>query len=217
MFFPDRIQSIKRADTVLEIGPGGSSHPRADVLLDKIFDCPKNAAGQRGYAPELETDKKVVFYEGGIFPFNDKEFDYIICSHVLEHVEDVDKFISEINRVGRAGYFEYPLIYYDFLYNFPEHLSFIKRKEDKIVWLNKKEIGFSKFKAVNILFYESLKSGYTSLIEDLKEYLFEGFEWFDEIKSYKTDTVEDLILKNFRIPKKERTKSHFIEKFRKLF
>ena len=38
MFFPERIQSIGPIDTVVEIGPGGVSHHRAEFLLEKQFD-----------------------------------------------------------------------------------------------------------------------------------------------------------------------------------
>ena len=41
-------------------------------------------------------------------PFKDKEFDYVICAHVIEHVNDPIMFKSEIERIGKAGYIELP-------------------------------------------------------------------------------------------------------------
>ena len=41
-------------------------------------------------------------------PFDDKVFDYAICSHVLEHVERPDAVIAELSRVAKAGYIEVP-------------------------------------------------------------------------------------------------------------
>ena len=41
-------------------------------------------------------------------PFNDKEFDYVICSHVLEHVNDPVFLKNEIERIGKSGYLELP-------------------------------------------------------------------------------------------------------------
>jgi ubiquinone/menaquinone biosynthesis C-methylase UbiE len=41
-------------------------------------------------------------------PFKDKEFDYIIASHVVEHVEDISYFLNELSRVGKRGYIEVP-------------------------------------------------------------------------------------------------------------
>lgn len=34
-------------------------------------------------------------------PFKDKEFDRVLCSHTLEHVEDPALFYKELTRVGR--------------------------------------------------------------------------------------------------------------------
>ena len=41
-------------------------------------------------------------------PFNDKEFDYVICAHVIEHVNDPIFFKKEIERIGKSGYIELP-------------------------------------------------------------------------------------------------------------
>jgi 2-polyprenyl-3-methyl-5-hydroxy-6-metoxy-1,4-benzoquinol methylase len=41
-------------------------------------------------------------------PFNDKEFDYVILSHVLEHVPNLLDFASELERISKAGYIELP-------------------------------------------------------------------------------------------------------------
>jgi len=43
-----------------------------------------------------------------ILPFKDKEFDFIISSHVLEHVVNPRFFISELERIGKEGYIEVP-------------------------------------------------------------------------------------------------------------
>ncbi len=41
-------------------------------------------------------------------PFKDKEFDYVILSHVLEHVPEPFHLKKEIERIGKAGYIELP-------------------------------------------------------------------------------------------------------------
>jgi len=41
-------------------------------------------------------------------PFKDKEFDYVILSHVLEHVPNILEFIKEVERIAKAGYIELP-------------------------------------------------------------------------------------------------------------
>jgi len=44
-----------------------------------------------------------VFYNGEKLPFNNEEFDGIVCFEVLEHVFNPDVFLSEINRVLKRG------------------------------------------------------------------------------------------------------------------
>ena len=41
-------------------------------------------------------------------PFKDKEFDYVILSHVLEHVSNLVDFVNEVERISKAGYIELP-------------------------------------------------------------------------------------------------------------
>ena len=48
----------------------------------------------------IEPDKKL--------PFKDKEFDYVVCAHVIEHVNDPIFFKKEIERIGKSGYIELP-------------------------------------------------------------------------------------------------------------
>ena len=55
-------------------------------------------------------------------PFKDNEFDFIIASHVAEHVEDISFFFNELSRVGKKGYIEVPT-----------------RLEDNLVFENKKD------------------------------------------------------------------------------
>lgn len=193
MFFPEKIKSIKNGDKVLEIGPGGTPHPRSDVFLEKIFENENEKEGQRGYAPKLETSKQIFYYKGGAFPFASKEFDYVICSHVLEHVEDVDSFTKEITRVGKRGYIEFPTIYYDYIYNFPEHLTFLLWKNNKISWIPKEGSDLKNFQVIHDFFYLSLIKGYSSLVNDLKEYFFQGFEWDKFLFTEKVNDISDVV------------------------
>ncbi|MFN5459389.1 MAG: class I SAM-dependent methyltransferase [Bacteroidota bacterium] len=40
-----------------------------------------------------------IIYDRGALPFNDFEFDYILCTEVLEHLFDIDEKLKEFNRV----------------------------------------------------------------------------------------------------------------------
>ena len=55
-----------------------------------------------------EKKKKFVLIENKILPFSNNQFDFVYASHVIEHVEDVSFFISELKRISKKGYIELP-------------------------------------------------------------------------------------------------------------
>lgn len=193
MFFADRIKSIKTGDRVLEIGPGATPHPDATVFLEKEFDSEEELIAQSGHVGLLETDKKVVFYKGDVFPFEDKSFDYVICSHVLEHVEDVPKFLSEIFRVGKAGYLEFPTIYYDYVHNIEEHLNMLLYKEGKIFWCKKTETPISQLSSFTDFFRELQHKDFRYKQQEIVNDLWhQGFEWNEPVEAVKVEKWQDL-------------------------
>ncbi len=55
-------------------------------------------------------------------PFADGAFDYVVCSHVLEHVVDPTAVVAEMARVAKAGYIEVPEAASAKILDFPSHL-----------------------------------------------------------------------------------------------
>jgi len=81
---------------ILDIGCGYRPHKYATVIADtKDFT-------------NLYKEKKFVKVNGETLPFKDKEFDFVIASHVIEHVEDFQFFIKELERIASKGYIELP-------------------------------------------------------------------------------------------------------------
>ncbi len=101
---------------VLEVGSGGNPYYRANVLCDAYLDTVER------FSEKLVTDRPIVLAEAEKLPFRDNSFDFVIASHVLEHSKDPKKFISEIQRVGRAGYIEVPDAFMERLTNYPFHM-----------------------------------------------------------------------------------------------
>ncbi len=177
MFYPKKIQSIKDSDRVLEIGPGADPHPRSDVFLELKMGSDEDYQKQFGHERKLETTRPVVFYDGVTFPFGDNEFDYVICSHVLEHVPDVNGFLKEIFRTCKKGYMEYPLITYEYMFNFGVHLNYLKYDGKKLLYEQKSTTALNQFSPVQEFMRATLTSGYDQYFTRIPEFFFEGFEW----------------------------------------
>lgn len=106
---------IKRSDLVLDVGSGNNPHPAADVLLERYVDS------KHRYEP-LVVDRPTILANGCKMPFRDKAFDFVIAFHVLEHVSDPVSFLSELQRVGKAGYIETPNAIFERLIPYDVHL-----------------------------------------------------------------------------------------------
>ena len=99
--FIDKLLNQNPDWKVLDIGCGYTAHKNATVICD-IQDL-----------SNFYNDKNFVKLDGNILPFKDNEFDFVIASHVIEHVKDVDTFIKELSRVSSKGYIELPTILED--------------------------------------------------------------------------------------------------------
>ena len=86
---------------VLDIGCGYNAIKFAKVICD-VQDLSNHY-----------QDKKFIRLSEKKLPFKDKEFDFVVASHVMEHVEDVDFFIKELERVSKKGYIELPSMFED--------------------------------------------------------------------------------------------------------
>jgi SAM-dependent methyltransferase len=192
MFFPHRITSLAPTDLVLEIGPGTSPHPRANVFLEMRYQDESEFVRQVGGATGAKPAKDVVLFDGNRFPFADQAFDYVICSHVIEHVTDVPAFVSEMVRVGKAGYLEYPTILYEYLYNFRVHLNLVNMRDGTLIYLPKDETSLESFFPVQKVLYRSLELGYTQLVDALAQYMFDGCEWRGSLPCRRALSLDEL-------------------------
>jgi SAM-dependent methyltransferase len=102
---------IKPTDRVLDIGSGGSPFPYATVLVDRFLEPSRHR-----YASLVREGKPLVVADSHRLPFRDKCFDFIYCSHLLEHVENPLRACAEIMRVGKQGFIETPTMGKDALF-----------------------------------------------------------------------------------------------------
>ena len=138
---------------ILDIGCGYTANQNAKTVSDvqDLSNFYKNKKFVR------ITDKKL--------PFKDNEFDFVISSHVIEHVEDFQFFISEIERITTQGYIELPTRLGDNIVfeNLKDHIWWFKYEdESNLLLVSKKNqilepfVSVSTAKKLETIFRESL-------------------------------------------------------------
>jgi ubiquinone/menaquinone biosynthesis C-methylase UbiE len=101
--------ALKPHSKVLDVGCGegrhifGSLHEYSDVHcvgLDQDIPSLNKCKEGLEFFKELNSGS-TVFMQGSVYklPFDDNTFDLVICSEVLEHLEDYHAAIDEIYRV----------------------------------------------------------------------------------------------------------------------
>lgn len=96
---------------VLDIGAWGKPFTRADWVMDLEPYETRGLYGREGPLPErFSIDTWIVrdICDREPYPFDDKQFDFVICSHTLEDVRDPIFVCSEMVRIAKAGYIEVP-------------------------------------------------------------------------------------------------------------
>ena len=105
---------------IVDIGCGYSANKNASVIAD-IQDLSHFYKG-----------KNFIKISGKKLPFKDKEFDFVIASHVIEHVEDFEFFVKELERISTKGYIELPT-------RLADNLVF-ENKNDHIWWFSYNDV-----------------------------------------------------------------------------
>ena len=130
--FIEQKLSLNQNWKILDIGCGYGANQYANVISD-VQDL-----------SEYYKDKNFVRIKEKKLPFLDKEFDFVIASHVLEHVDDIKFFISELERISSSGYIEVPTILEDNLVfeNKTDHIWHMNFDDDKNILLISKKIQY---------------------------------------------------------------------------
>lgn len=122
---------IKGAGLVLDVGAGGNPFPRSDVLMDRLTGA-EHRCGE-----SMMIDRPTVFGDASKMPFKDKAFDFVIASHILEHMAEPEIFLKELQRIGKAGYIETPNALFERLHPYHIHCLEILEK-DGVLHIHKK-------------------------------------------------------------------------------
>jgi len=117
-------------------------------------------------------DKNFVLIEDKKLPFKDNQFDFIYASHVIEHVDDVAYFISELQRISKKGYIELPSMLEDNIVlsenNIKDHKWFFQFDDvHNILLAEKKKQLIEPFITHGVLFGSLRKNFRSSLVLEL--------------------------------------------------
>jgi hypothetical protein len=105
------LESLPDDAVALDVGGGVKPFNRADWIMDALPYEERSSQGSDGGDSERFTADTWVrrdFCDREPWPFTDKQFDFVICSHTLEDVRDPIWMCSELNRIAKAGYIEVP-------------------------------------------------------------------------------------------------------------
>jgi len=131
-----RMFSVPRGQKVLDIGGGDGPFPRADVI------CEKFVSDNSERTNPIFAEQPLVVGDIENLPFADKSFDFVYCSHILEHVQNPESAVNEIVRIGKRGYIEVPSEYLETTAtSTPAHLWTIRKAEDGTLIFRKKVSG----------------------------------------------------------------------------
>jgi len=123
-------------DSVLDVGSGAYPFPFATMLVDLYTENTNHRY------EDLQTHGKP-FKVADInhLPFEDKSYDFVYCSHVLEHVDDPIAACSELVRVGKRGYIETPTLGKDMLFGWAKgmHKWHLMSIADKLIFFEYSE------------------------------------------------------------------------------
>ena len=192
----DNLLQNNSAWNILDIGCGYNANKFAKVVCD-IQDLSNHY-----------HDKEFIRLTEKKLPFKDKEFDFVVASHVIEHVEDVDFFIKEIERVSKKGYMELPTMLED-------NLVF-ENKNDHIWHMDFDDVGNRLLISKKIQYFEPVLTVSTikKLNEIFRTSLVLELIWEDSINYIVNQSTESTFKK---ISVLNLLKKYFSKRLRMLF
>ena len=182
---------------ILDIGCGYTANHHACTVAD-VQDL-----------SEFYKNKKFIRITDKKLPFKDNEFDFVITSHVIEHVEDFKFFIEEIERITKQGYIELPTRLGDNVVfeNLKDHIWwFVYDDESNLLKASKKKQILEPFLSV---------SSAKKLEKVFRESLIMEIYWKDKI-DFRIDEALELN-STAKISFINLIKKYFSKKIRKIF
>jgi hypothetical protein len=108
------LDRLDETDVVLDVGAWAKPFPRADWVVDLLpyetrglygYDVAARSGDER-FGPDTWVLHDICAREP--WPFEDDQFDFVICAQTLEDVRDPVWVCQELMRIAKAGYIETP-------------------------------------------------------------------------------------------------------------
>jgi hypothetical protein len=129
---------------VLDVGSGPFPNMLADVLCERHLERPGRSAVR---------NRPLVVGDAHALPFRSGAFDFVIASHLAEHLADPVVFCAELNRVAGSGYVETPSAVFEALLPEEGHLWTVRRYRDGLRFEPKPEMKRKAWQLVVRRFY----------------------------------------------------------------
>ena len=117
----------------IDIGAGRKPRANYDAYID-VYE-------PRWVKEQPEFGKKFVLTGAeDLSMFGNKEFDFAMCHHVIEHVQDPAMACSEMCRIAKEGILYFPTVELDILIGRPDHrwLVFPDYRRNHLLFIRKR-------------------------------------------------------------------------------
>ncbi|TBX75222.1 class I SAM-dependent methyltransferase [Rhizobium laguerreae] len=173
---------IGQGDLVLDVGSGGWPFKRANHLADKFPE-------ETSHRVETMVRDERPFFEVDLekLPFEDRAYDFVFCSHVLEHLDNPGQAMRELMRVARRGYIEVPTRLSDVMFNFTRlqnhHRWHSLRQGNTLLLIEWNE---RERRELGNQFFTALHSEYSNNFQDFfernRDLFFTSYSWDEKIE-----------------------------------
>ncbi len=191
---------FKPGEKVLDIGSGQYPFPYATHLAD-LYESDTTHRAE----PLVRGDLPFEVCDIERLPYKDHEFDFVYCSHVLEHVKDPARACEELMRVGRRGFIETPTRVSDIMLNFTRlqdhhrwHISLLSNTLVFLEWTDseRRDTGVNAF---YVMLHSKFRNPFQDLFHRHRDLFVNMLQWEGGFRYYVFDKSGTLLATNDRV------------------
>ena len=131
---------IEGAKNMVDLGCGTNPHPHASWAVDKYIEpLHREFGGNKTIDIGGIEAQGIKFVEADFenLPFIDKAFDVAYSHHVVEHLDNPEKGLCEMQRVAKSGIIMCPSIFAEYMFSRKYHKWEITARGNTLVFIEK--------------------------------------------------------------------------------